>query len=218
MDPVDEYTARSARWRAGESRLQRQFIRLGNARLLTGIAFAILAGFAFGARTISAWWLLVPLAVFIVLALALSRVIKQRAFAARAIRYYEQRLTRVAEVPAWIGKGAAGDRFRDPSHVYSEDLDLFGKGSLFELLSSARTAAGEQMLASWLLSPATREAALERQAAVRELRGRLDLREEIGFIGEDVRSSVDIEKLAAWGASPPVAFARMLRPLAFVLS
>jgi hypothetical protein len=218
LDPLEEYNARAARWRTFESRFQRQFIQIGNARLVTGIVFAMLAGFVFVARDLSPWWLLAPVIVFIALTIVHARVIRQRAFASRAIRYYEQRLTRLADSPTWIGKGATGDRFRDLSHVYSEDLDVFGKGSLFELLSSARTAAGEQMLASWLLSPATREVVLERQAAVRELRGRLDLREQIAFIGEDVRSSVDIEKLDAWGSAAAIQFARMLRPLAFTLS
>lgn len=218
FDPAAEYNARCARWRARESRLRRQFVRLGNARLATGIAFAVMAGFAFGPRTLNAWWLLLPLGIFIALAAVLSRVTKGRAFATRAIGYYEQRLRRVAESPDWIGKGISGERFRDPSHVYSDDLDVFGRGSLFELLSSARTAAGEQMLATWLLSPASREDALERQQAVRELRDRLDLREEIAFFGEKVQSSANLEKFDAWGAAPPIKFARILRPLAFALS
>lgn len=218
FDPAAEYNTRSDRWRARESRLRHRFIRLGNARLATGIAFAVMAGFAFGPRTLSAWWLLLPVGIFIALAVALSRVTRQRAFAARATRYYDQRLTRLGETSAWIGKGAAGERFGNPSHVYSDDLDVFGRGSLFELLSSARTAAGEQMLASWLLSPASRETALERQEAVRELRERLDLREEIAFLGEEVQSSADLEKFDAWGAAPPIRFARILRPLACVLS
>lgn len=195
-----------------------QFIRLGNGRLATGIAFFVVAIFAFGPRTIDAWWLVAPLAIFIVLAVLLGRVVKQRSFAARAAAYYENRLTRISETPAWIGNGASGERFRNASHVYSEDLDVFGKGSLFELISSARTAAGEQMLASWLLAPARRDEVLQRQEAVRELRGRLDLREEIAFIGEKVQSSADIEKLEGWGAAPAIRFAPALRPLAVVLS
>lgn len=178
----------------------------------------MVAVFSFGPRTIDAWWLLAPLAIFIALAVLLGRVVKQRSFAARAAGYYEDRLTRISETAAWIGNGASGERFRNPSHVYAEDLDVFGKGSLFELISSARTAAGEQMLASWLLSPATRGEVLERQEAVRELRGRLDLREQIAFIGESVKSSADIQKLEGWGAGQAIPFAPVLRPLVLVLS
>ncbi len=39
---------------------------------------------------------------------------------------------------------------RDDSHLYAADLDLFGRGSLFELLSLARTQPGEETLAAWL--------------------------------------------------------------------
>ena len=47
-----------------------------------------------------------------------------------------------------MGTGEPGDRFRDDHHVYANDLDLFGRGSLFELLSLARTRTGEETLAT----------------------------------------------------------------------
>jgi len=62
----------------------------------------------------------------------------------------------------------AGERFRDPAHPYAEDLDLFGKGGLFELLSTARTRGGEDTLARWMLESAAPEIVIERQAAVAE--------------------------------------------------
>jgi hypothetical protein len=44
--------------------------------------------------------------------------------------------------------------FKKFSRMYAGDLDLFGHGGLFELLSTARTPMGEETLAGWLLSPA----------------------------------------------------------------
>ena len=38
----------------------------------------------------------------------------------------------------------------------------FGRGSLFELISTARPAAGEHILADWILAPSPREDALAR--------------------------------------------------------
>ena len=49
-------------------------------------------------------------------------------------------------------------------------LDLFGRGSLFELLSRAQTQRGEERLAAWLLAPAAADEVRARQAAVAELR------------------------------------------------
>ena len=73
----------------------------------------------------------------------------------RAVWYYRHGLDRLAG--KWVGRGPTGDRFADPNHLYAADLDLFGDGSLFQRVSAARTAGGENMLAGWLLAPATAE-------------------------------------------------------------
>jgi DNA mismatch repair ATPase MutS len=101
-----------------------------------------------------------------------------------------------------MGHGASGDRFRVPHHVYADDLDLFGTGSLFELLSTARTGAGEDTLARWLLEPATPDEIRARQDAIRELMPRLDLRETMAVLGDDAAVRVHAAELRAWAAAP----------------
>ena len=216
MDPLAEYTSRRNRWEAERQIRQRQFIRIGNWRLAVGVAGAVLAWLSFGSHLVTPWILVVPVIVFIGPALSHQRVLRQRTRSERAITYYEHGLARLED--RWLNTGSKGERFRDTSHVYAEDLDVFGKGSLFELIASARTAAGEEMLAGWLLSPATREEALSRQEAVRELRARLDLRQDIALLGEDVRAEVHLDGLKQWGCAAPVRFARELRVLALVLA
>src|SRR4029077_20260381 len=135
--------------------------------------------------------------------------------AARAIAYYERALGRLEN--RWIGTGSPGERFRDPRHVFSDDLDLFGRGSLFELLSTARTGRGEQVLAGWLLAPGEPQQVAARQEAVKELRPGVDLREEIALMGDDLRAAVDDRKLGAWGTEPRVVFFPGARWIALVL-
>ena len=125
-----------------------------------------------------------------------DRVIRARDAAARAITFYARGLARIED--RWIGTGEPGDRFRDERHPYVNDLDLFGSGSLFELLSVARTRAGEEALAAWLKHPAPPEEVRARQAAVAELTPALDLRETLALAGADVRASVNSESLVAW--------------------
>lgn len=216
MDPLQEYVARRDGWRAEQQIVQRQFIRLGNRRLTLGIVEVLLAWLAFGPHVVAAWVLLIPLIAFIVLVVPHERVMRRRTLAQRAIRYYERGVARLED--CWIGTASQGDGFREASHVYAEDLDVFGKGSLFELINSARTIAGEQRLADWLLSPAGREDALSRQDAVRELSSRLDLREDLALLGEDIRAEMRVEALERWGAAPPVPFAGWLRLVAPVLA
>ncbi len=216
MDPMQEYVSRRDRWRAERQIVERQFIGIGNWRLTLGIVEVALGVLAFGPHLIPPWVLLIPLAAFLVLVVRHQRVIRRRTMAERAIRYYERGITRLED--RWIGNGASGEQFREASHVYAEDLDVFGKGSLFELIASARTAAGEQLLARWLLSPATHEEALSRQQAVRELSTRMDLREDLALLGEDVRAEVHAEAFGRWGAGDAVSFAGGLRVLAPVLA
>ena len=175
-------------------------VRLGNVRLLLAIAVVILAWAAFRAHSLSAWWLVVPVVAFAGIAAYHSRVLRGRELAQRAAALYERALARVED--RWAGSGETGDRFDDPHHVYAGDLDLFGKGSLFQLLSTSRTRMGEDTLAAWLLSPSPVEQVRERHAAVRELSDQLDLREDLAVLGEDVGVGVHPEALLKWAESP----------------
>jgi hypothetical protein len=201
--PSSEYAERLASRRAWVARQQRLHIHVGNARLVVFLAAAWIGWAAIFKGSLNGWWLAAPLAVFVALLVFHDRVLRERELAERAVRYYERGLARIED--RWAGAGEPGDRFHDPAHPYAEDLDLFGKGGLFELLSTARTRAGEDTLARWLLRSAPPETVLERQAAVAELRSKLDLREDLALLGEDVRASGDPKALIAWAETPAFA-------------
>ncbi len=204
MSPLEEYQARIRERRRASELLEKQFRRIANARLAAGIASVLAAFLVFGEVWISVWWLLLPVAVFAALVVVHARIVERLERSQHAIQFYERGLARLED--RWIGTGESGERFRNPSHLYSEDLDLFGKGSLFELLSNARTRAGEDFLAGWLLAPASKEEVEARHEAVRELRGMLHLREDLAVLGVTVRSTLDPEAAARWGEAPEVQF------------
>ena len=216
MDPAEAYASRQQRWRTEAERTAALFIRIGNWRLVVALSAVAIAVLAFWRGALSAWWLAVPVAVFIALLVWHERVERRRAFAERAIRYYDRGFARLGD--HWAGSGNDGAAFRDATHIYAEDLDIFGRGSLFELISTARTGAGERKLADWLLNAAPPLEAGARQQAARELRDRLDLREDLALLGEDIRAEVHAETLASWGSAPPVIFAPALRWLALLLA
>jgi len=204
VNPLAEYELRLADRGTVAERQAQQFRRIGNARLGTGIVGVIVAFFVFGETVLSPWWLVIPAAAFSVLVVIHARVAERLERAQRAVGFYQRGLARLEN--QWIGTGETGERFRNPSHVYEEDLDIFGKGSLFELLCTARTRAGEDTLARWLLAPASREEAGRRQEAIAELRSRLDLREDLAVLGDAIRSGIDPEVAARWGQAPLVNF------------
>lgn len=194
--PREEITGRLQARRAEVARLDRADAATARLRLAVFAAAAALAWLSFGAHRLSAWWILVPLAGFAALAVRHDRIFSARARARRAVTFHEAALARLDG--RFAGMGTPGDRFADPEHPYAQDLDLFGKGSLFELLCAARTYPGEERLAAWLLAPASPAEVRGRQRAVAELAPRLDLREDLAVLGEDVRAGVDAASLAAW--------------------
>ncbi len=169
----------------------------GRARLLIAAAAgAILIGGGLDALI----WVLLPLAVFVGVAVAHAQLLNARDRSASAVAFYERGLARIGH--AWIGRGRTGEELKPAEHLYAHDLDIFGRGSIFELLATTRTRAGEETLARWLLAPAEPAVVRARQEAVRELAARIDLREKVAVLGDQLRVGVDTVLLRNWSASP----------------
>ncbi|HYP06764.1 MAG TPA: hypothetical protein VER03_11085 [Bryobacteraceae bacterium] len=162
------------------------------------------------------WLLPIPVAAFVALLVSHERIVRKAALAARAIAFYLRGLARLDGT--WSGTGETWLRFLHPEHPYAGDLDIFGQGSVFQLVCGARTAAGEGALARWLMSPAPPGEIRERQSAVDELRPMLDLREDLALLGEDVRSGLHADALRRWGSAPAVPVAGFWRLATWILS
>lgn len=154
--------------------------------------------------------------VFIVLAVRHEKLLQAIRIRARIVDFYERGLARLEG--RWAGKGETGDQFLDSAHPYARDLDIFGNASLFQYLCVARTRAGEEMLAKWLLEPASTQEISARQAAVVELQSRMDFREAIASAGEAVRATVHPDDLVRWGEASPLLTSTATRILTSVLA
>ncbi|MGH9573460.1 MAG: MutS-related protein [Candidatus Acidiferrales bacterium] len=212
-NPQAEYQRRMEELRAAEVVYKSRDDRLAYTILLLIISAIAVAIWLLFSKS-SLYWAGIPLAVFIFFAVIHSRVLRALRDCRRAIAFYERGLARLNN--RWIGTGQNGERFLDSKHPYARDLDIFGSGSVFELLCTARTCAGEQMLASWLLTPAIPEEVLLRQAAVNEMRDRLRFREELAVLSEGIDAAGRPDAFTAWGESgeiPAPKYLRILLPL-----
>ena len=198
--PQAEYDRRIAvighRIAAGE----RRHLLLSNLRLVVFAIGAAVAWLAFIQARITPAWLGVPLLLFAVLMVVHARVLNANDRLLRARRFYERGLSRIAGT--WAGSGPDGDGYAG-THPYARDLDLFGPGSLFQLLDTARTEAGEATLADWLKTPAPRAEVLARQHAVDELRPNVDFREALAVLAAEAHVS-RTGVLMRWANTEPV--------------
>jgi MutS domain V len=198
--PANEYTRRLDLCEQDVRSHEKSHARIGAYRLLLAALLIPAAFWSFQRHAFAPSWLLLGVAAFAGLVVVHQSVRRSRARAERAAAFYRNGLARIED--RWAGSGQQGAQFEDPHHVYASDLDLFGKGGLFELLCRVRTRMGEQRLAQWLLSPASLDVIRERQASITELKDRLDLREDLAVLGEHGNVGVHPAALLEWAGKP----------------
>jgi hypothetical protein len=216
LSPSEEYKQRQQAREQQVAHFERLHRRFGNLRLLVVIATLIASWLSLHNDIFSPWWLLAGPVAFLALAILHASVLRRRACAERAVDFYCKGLARIED--RWTGTGQTGERIDTHASLYATDLDLFGPGSLFELLSLARTRMGEDTLASWLLSPSPIADLKQRHAALTELRTRIDLREDVSILGEDLKVGIHSEALTHWAEAPNQLKHHTLRWLSLCLS
>jgi Ca2+/Na+ antiporter len=194
---------------------QRQHIVLGYLRLALVVAGILVVWFSFHAGEISRWWLLLVCVLFVIVARRHSAVLQRKAEAQRAIQFFERGLARIED--RWAELQGRAANIDTSKSLFADDLDLFRRGGLFELLDISRTSEGADSLASWLLNPASRDAIAARQAAIAELRDLTDLREHLASCGNTDFEPLDVGGLAQWGRSSQPQIPVWLRWVAPVL-
>ena len=195
-DPAAEYDRRlieRQRTAARCAEADRKFSQGRGAVFLAALGLVVILW----NTSVSPWWLVLPLGGFVVLVIQHGTAIRQLLLARRAVNYYTTAQRRIKD--RWMDDGVTGERYQDPNHPYAGDLDLFGTGSLFQLICQARTRLGEDTLALWLKGPADGETIRRRQQALDELRGRLDLRERLALLDAKVQEDLDQNQLARLG-------------------
>jgi hypothetical protein len=211
---TDVYQEGLAQAKLDESRWRTRARGVSNARLACFVLLVGVGWLAFGTHQLERAWILAPATAFVALIIVHDRLLRHEDRTQRIRRFFEDGLARLEY--SWAGRGDAGERYRDPHHPYADDLDLFGHGSLFELLATTRTAGGSDELASWLLAPADPETIRARQAAIEELRPRLDLRLEMAIAGDEAGAGRQRGSLEAWASAPPASLHASIRPLAIL--
>jgi hypothetical protein len=196
VEPKAEYEKRLEKYLKVIDEKDRVHLLVGYAKLAVMAVGFLLLWSLFAKHLLTAYWLTAPVVAYGLLTILHGRVLRAKNRANTAAEFYRKGIARIED--RWAGSGQTGERFRDANHVYAEDLDLFGHGCLFELLSTARLPMGENRLASWLCEGSERGAILERQKLIEELCEKLDLREGLAVTGEDLRARLNPESMMEW--------------------
>lgn len=168
VGPQDIFTDNLATYAAEERRFAGRHSLIGWLRVLLFLAGAGGAWWLFrhDENLAGAIWLVVSYALFMLMMRWHGRVGYQLRQRQLLRRINQEELDRLA---GQLSGFDAGQRYADPQHPYTADLDVFGPHSLFQLLSRATSRLGQDRLAAWLQSPADPTELRQRQPAVAEL-------------------------------------------------
>ena len=222
--PLEEYQRRLKAHEADALRIKALHLRLGWLRLATVVLFLGVAWFSIFLNEGPRWSVLIPITLFVALGVWQGKASRQLSKARRAVEMYRLGIARVED--RWVGLEtralpetfSADVREALAASLYAGDLDIVGRGGLFELLCRARTRMGEEELLRWLLEPAELAEILRRQAAVDEMRGLVELRERMGVAGEAAAVGVEAEAMRVWAAAGDVLTERWMPWVAGVLA
>ena len=165
---IDYYQSRLSGSRAEAGRYEALINKFSVLRLIVIAAGIFLF---YQSLKLEASWL--PVLVFFTVIFTFSFLVRKQNFFERKRSYfthlsavYQNELDSMLHRTNIYSDGSA---WSDDLHPYTSDLDIFGKGSLFELLNRCATALGNAKLAEWLIKRSQAEVLRDRQAAVDEL-------------------------------------------------
>lgn len=174
---------------------------IGNLRLVTFIVGFGVALYLYILKNynISIVTFILSLIIFIYLIFKHNNEIKNKRFHEALLDINERALKRLNG--DWKSFEDTGEEFQDSKHPYTDDLDIFGKGSLYQWINSCNTFLGRHKLRDTLSSSGKQKEVInEKQKAINELSKELDWRQEFNAEGMLIKENcINPEELFIWG-------------------
>ncbi len=142
----------------------------------------IIKSFSNGISFLEGIPIVLGIALFIVLVVFHTKVKKQEKYLSIKIKIINEYIDRLNY--NWRDFKDIGEEAIDYNHCYTGDLDIFGKGSLFQLINATKTFVGRQRLIKTLSGDFNIKKLKEKQEAVKELSNNIDFCIEVQTKGE----------------------------------
>lgn len=196
-DPRLAYQARLDAIAGREKKLARRDQRFVRIRVGVFVLGIVLVTLSIVEPEYFSWlWVLIPILLFASL-LPFHQICLKRLKTAQAIRSFHA--GRLRRLDRQFGPDISdGSEFANDLHPWTQDLDVFGPGSLFQLLNECRTQPGRRKLAEWMQSVCNGDAIRLRQARAQGLKAELGLRESLACIPDSAQWSTAESLLMEW--------------------
>ena len=174
--------------------INKKLFKLSMTRLFVFLSIIFCGWFFFGNMKVIIPVLIIGIALFFYLVTIYSdlKLLKQK----------RQELIKINQIEINVLNGDLsdlrdGDQFKDPTHFYSYDIDLFGKGSFFQYLNRTTIKTGKQKLAA-ILCQNVINSIIEKQNAIKELSNLAKWRQQFSATGSLIKVDESIETIVKW--------------------
>lgn len=207
----EQYEKRKLYYSRRFQKLTGRINRLSNLRLITFLAGCGLAVFFYmtGNSSLGLGMVILTVILFVVLVLWHQHLKTCQTYFRVLYENYDQALSRLAG--DWDDFPDTGGDLRDPTHSYSEDLDIFGEGSLFQWITTAKTFRGREALKEALTRPPGElEMIIKRQEAIQELARNLAWRQRFSAEARMTKRPLNSpEKIIEWARTYDASYLRL---------
>jgi DNA mismatch repair ATPase MutS len=203
MDPFEFYTSRITGLQQQLKKLQQKKSAFGWLRF--GSIAGIIAAFYF-LYSLGIWYVIsVSILLLIVFTRLLLADLKNKSAIAHTGYLLKINTDEVKILSGDYYSFPAGDQHIPDDHLYANDLDIFGKASLFQYINRTTSEMGSSKLAEYLKKPAPIEIILQRHSSVKELSKKIEWIQDLQARGKEKGITFSTEKrLENWIAQPTV--------------
>lgn len=197
---MEQYLALKEKYTGEHSRLNKKYNFISMLRLLCIIILVTGAYYFLTTENVTILFVfLLTLFVFLVLVKQHQKIFNQRELTNALVEINNEEIIYLngERIPF-----KDGTQYIDSSHLYSFDLDIFGRHSLFQNINRTATYIGERKLAELLLTLLPNQEILLNQDAIKELAKKLAWRQGLYSLARITNDSKDVyNKLIQWSAT-----------------
>ena len=174
--------------------INKKLFKLSMTRLFVFLSIIFCGWFFFGNMKVIIPVLIIGIALFFYLVTIYSDL--------KFLKQKTQELIKINQIEINVLNGdlsdlSDGDQFKDPTHFYSYDIDLFGKGSFFQYLNRTTVKTGKEKLAAILCQNGI-NSIIEKQNAIKELSNLAKWRQQFSATGSLIKVDESIETIVKW--------------------
>lgn len=212
--PISFYQENCTHFAEKLKTIKRKLFRIGMLRLAL---FLMIVGVVYLLRTQTNLMILSALAGLVLFLVLVSKTTSIRSEKKRLEKLLELNKKELRILNRELTGIDEGRDFLDDQHFYNQDIDLFGAGSIFQLINRTGTVKGREKLAEFLNANEI-EGVLSRQQAIEELSKMATWRQDFQTTAALIDSQIEHETILKWMLNYRVRIQAIFRWLPNIIS